>query len=74
MKITEKDRLQGQLSNEEFMSMYEKAAKGMRAWFNPVEKTASIMTASIMYGKSNLNYYIQHSDGSWTCYDTKTIN
>ena len=69
MKITEKDRLQGQLSNEEFMSMYEKAAKGMRAWFNPVEKTASIM-----YGKSTLNYYIQHSDGSWTCYDTKTIN
>jgi hypothetical protein len=68
MKITEKDRLQGQLSNEEFMSMYEKAAKEMRAWFGPFNKIARIR-----YGKSTHNYYIQHSDGSWTCYHTETI-
>ena len=60
--------MEGQLSNPEFMAMYEKAARAMCAWFDPVNRTARVR-----YGKSTINYYLQHEDGSWTCYDTRTI-
>lgn len=52
----------GQLSNNEFLALYEKAGK-LRRGYNPIEKTAWIC-----YGKCTTNYYFQHEDGSWTNY------
>lgn len=57
----------GQYSNEEFEAMVEKAGI-MRAKINYPNKTAVIR-----YGRETHNYYHQHSDGSWTNYDCKTI-
>jgi hypothetical protein len=57
----------GQLSNKEFIDLYSIAAEG-RKGFNPVTRKAWIK-----YGKETFNYYHQHDDNSWTCYDCKTI-
>ena len=54
----------GQYSNKEFQSMLT----SVRGQLDPVRGTAWIR-----YGKYTINYYQQHSDGSWTNYDCKTI-
>lgn len=58
--------MQGQYSNDEFVQMYAASnnAKGCNIGNG---------TAWIRYGKSTINYYTQHSDGSWTNYDCKTV-
>lgn len=54
-------KIQGQLSDAEFKAYYPHAkinySKGL---------------ATIRYGKYTTNYWVQHSDGSWTNYDCKT--
>jgi len=52
----------GQLSNEEFLAMYERTGKFSRG-YDVLEKTAWLN-----YGKYTTNYYFQHEDGSWTNY------
>lgn len=41
---------------------------------NPTRHTRNYetRTAIIHYGRSTVNYYMQHADGSWTNYDCKT--
>jgi len=57
----------GQLSNSEFLSIYERASQFRRG--------ADLMSRIVwvMYGKSTINYYTQHEDGSWTNYKCKTL-
>jgi hypothetical protein len=57
----------GQLSNSEFLSRYERTSQFRRG----VDLMSR--TAWIMYGKSTINYYAQHEDGSWTNYKCKTL-
>ena len=52
----------GQISNEEFISNYPNA-----------KKNCSTNKAITFYGRNTVNYWIQHSDNSWTNYDCKTV-
>ena len=51
----------GQLSNEQFMDSYPNAT------------LKNDGTAITKYGRSTINYWIQHEDNSWTNYDCKTV-
>lgn len=54
----------GQYSDEEFREMYNKSC------FNSGYSKGN---AVVRYGKYTYNYYIQHSDKSWTNYNCRTI-
>jgi hypothetical protein len=56
----------GQISDNEFKVLYDKAGQFRRGM------NYSQGTAWLMYGKSTINFYIQHEDKSWTNYDCKT--
>ena len=58
----------GQITDSEFKRIYENAGP-LRRGYNLLESTAWVM-----YGKSTINYYIQHLDTSWTNYKCKTIS
>lgn len=53
------NKIQGQRSREEFARQYGANHQGH---------------AIIKYGKYTYNYWTQHSDGSWTNYDCKSVN
>lgn len=54
-------KIQGQLTHEQFLTSYPQARINAHAG-----------TAITLYGKYTVNYWHQHSDGSWTNYDCKT--
>jgi len=54
--------MEGQLSNEEFKILYPNATLKNNG------------TAITKYGRRTINYWEQHSDGSWTNYGCKTLN
>jgi hypothetical protein len=54
--------MEGQISDSEFRSLYPNA-----------KINNSDRTCITRYGRSTINYWMQHDDGSWTNYDCKTI-
>lgn len=62
--MSEQKLIVGQFTNSEFQNMFTKATiKG-------VNYTTGIHW--IKYGKKTTNYFIQHSDGSWTNFNCVT--
>lgn len=60
---TQKNQIQGMYTNEEFQQMYDNAhSKSIKLSEGKARITKGATT----------NYYVQHSDGSWTNYDCKT--
>jgi len=55
--------MEGQISNEQFIDEHPNATKNV-----------SNNIAVTRYGKSTVNYWIQHEDGSWTNYNCKTVS
>ena len=52
----------GQFTNDQFLANYPNAQiDAHKGW------------ASTRYGQDTINYWTQHSDGSWTNYDCKTV-
>jgi hypothetical protein len=56
----------GQYTDSEFTEMLLRKAS------NIIIRNG-VKQATIPYGRSTLNFYIQHSDNSWTNYDCKTV-
>lgn len=56
--------MEGQLSNEEFLSSYPNAS---------IRNKNGTIYAITTYGKHTINYWVQYSDLSWTNYDCKTL-
>ena len=54
--------MKGQISDLEFIRCYPNAIVNYRN-----------KTAVTFYGRSTVNYWYQHDDGSWTNYNCKTI-
>lgn len=59
-------KIEGQYTDIEFQKMFQQQG----GLFNNNKKATG--KAVLKYGRSTYNYYMQHSDGSWTNYDCKT--